>query len=99
MGFINPILQGRKPRHGVCWKGSVTYLRGEFGKDLSPVALLFWARSLRGLSAYSEHPVVPLLRMGSAVSPWGLCLGGKFWLIQEGCDSPPAHGPEPHTHI
>lgn len=36
MGFVNPILQGRKPGHGVCWEGAVTYLRGEFGKGLSP---------------------------------------------------------------
>lgn len=87
--------EGNQGMECVGSRGSVTYLRGKFGKELSPVALLFWAHSLRGPSACSEHPLVPLLRMGSAVSPLGLCLGGKVWRV---VSSPSAHGPEPHTH-
>lgn len=57
------------------------------GRDWA-LTLLFWACSPRGPSACSEHPVVPWLRMGFAVSPLDLCLGGKVWLIQEGCEQP-----------
>lgn len=49
----------------MCWEGWVTYLSGEFGKELSPMALPFWALPLGGLPACTEGTLGPTTENGA----------------------------------
>ena len=59
----------------MCWEGSVTYLSGEFGKELSPMVLPFWDLPLGGLPACTEGTLSPATENWACSQPVVSVLG------------------------